>query len=152
MTKGPRRCIMMEKGVSAMKLGMWIFMLACNLLIPAVAIWYGRRFQRNPPGEPNAWFGYRTSRSMKSRDAWNFAQRKMGEVWGRWGLVMLPLAVLAQALTLLAPTAESMCMWSLAPTTAEVVLLLLSMIPVERALKENFDENGNRRYDKESLR
>lgn len=133
-----------------MKLGMWIFMLVCNLLIPAVAIWYGRRFQANPPKEPNAWFGYRTNRSMKSREAWNFAQRKMGEVWGRWGLVMLPLAVLAQALTLLCPDVEAMCMWSLPITVAEVAALLLSMIPVERALKENFDEHGRRRQ-KEDL-
>jgi hypothetical protein len=38
-----------------------------------------------------------------------------------------------------------MCLWSLPITAAEVVLLLLSMIPVERALKENFDEYGRRR-------
>lgn len=133
-----------------MKIGMWLFMLVCNLLIPAVAIWYGRRFERNPPKEPNAWFGYRTNRSMKSREAWNFAQRKMGEVWGRWGFVMLPLAVLAQALTLLCADLEAMCMWSLPITAAEVTALLLSMIPVERALKQNFDENGRRRKE-ESL-
>ena len=48
-----------------MKLGMWIFMLICNLLIPAAAVWYGRRFRADPPREPNAWFGYRTARSMK---------------------------------------------------------------------------------------
>ena len=129
-----------------MKLGMWVFMLVCNLQIPAVVIWYGRRFRANPPKEPNGVFGYRTTRSMKNRDTWNFAQRKMGQVWGRWGLVMLPLAVLAQALTLLAPDAESMCLWSLPITAAEVALLLLSMIPVERALKENFDESGRRLY------
>ena len=40
---------------------------------------------------------------------------------------------------------DGMCLWSLPITAAEVVLLLLSMIPVERALKENFDENGRRR-------
>lgn len=133
-----------------MKLGMWIFMLTCNLIIPAVAIWYGRRFQANPPREPNVWFGYRTNRSMKSQDAWDFAQRKMGQVWGWWGFVMLTLAVAAQALTLLATDVESMCLWSLPITVVEVVLLLLSMIPVERALKENFDDHGRRRQ-KEDL-
>ena len=128
-----------------MKLGMWTFLLICNLLIPAAAIWYGRRFRADPPKEPNAWFGYRTARSMKSRDAWSFAQRKMGEVWGRWGYTMvLPVAV-CQGLTLLCHTVDGMCLWSLPITAAEVVLLLLSMIPVERALKENFDEYGRRR-------
>ena len=127
-----------------MKIGMWVFMLICNLLIPAVAIWYGRRFQANPPKEPNGVFGYRTARSMKSREAWDFAQRKMGQVWGRWGFALLPLAVVGQALTLLCPDVEAMCMWSLPITVVEVVALLLSMIPVERALKENFDGNGRR--------
>ena len=128
-----------------MKIGMWMLMLVCNLIVPAVVIWYGRRFERNPPKEPNAWFGYRTARSMKSRDAWNFAQRKMGQVWGRWGLVMLPVVLACQGLTLLCPDVESMCLWSLPITAAEVVILLLSMIPVERALKENFDGNGRRK-------
>ena len=128
-----------------MKLGMWIFMLICNLLIPAAAVWYGRRFRASPPREPNAWFGCRTARSMKSRDAWNFAQRKMGEVWGRWGYAMVPPVLVCQGLTLLCPTVDGMCLWSLPITTAEVLLLLLSMIPVERALRENFDENGRRR-------
>ena len=128
-----------------MKLGMWTFMLICNLLIPAAAIWYGRRFRADPPKEPNAWFGYRTARSMKSRDAWSFAQRKMGEVWGRWGYAMVPPVLVCQGLTLLCPTVDGMCLWSLPITTVEVVLLLLSMIPVERALKENFDEYGRRR-------
>lgn len=131
-------------GGGLLKLGMWLFMLVCNLLIPAVVIWYGRRFQANPPREPNAWFGYRTNRSMKNQDTWDFAQRKMGEVWGRWGFVMLPLAVLAQALTLLAPDLGSMCLWSTLITAVEAALLLLSMIPVERALKKTFDKNGNR--------
>lgn len=129
-----------------MKIGMWVLMLICNLLIPAVTIWYGRRFQANPPKEPNGVFGYRTARSMKSRDAWNFAQRKMGEVWGRWGFVMAPPVVVCQALTLLCPTVEGMCLWSLPITVVEVAALLLSMIPVERALKENFDGNGRRLY------
>ena len=128
-----------------MKLVMWVFMLACNLIAPAVTIWYGRRFEKNPPKEPNAWFGYRTNRSMKNRDTWDFAQRKMGEVWGRWGFAMLPPVVVCQALTLLCPTVESMCMWSLAPTTVEVAALIVTIFLVERALKQTFDENGTRR-------
>ena len=128
-----------------MKLAMWVLMLVCNLLIPAVTVWYWQQFKKDPPKEPNAWFGYRTNRSMKNQDTWNFAQRKMGAVWGRWGLAMLPPAVVCQALTLLCPTVDGMCLWSIPITTVETALLLLSMIPVERALKQNFDENGVRR-------
>ena len=128
-----------------MKLGMWIFMLVCNLLIPVVMIFLGRSYLRKPPKERNSLYGYRTNRSMKNQDTWDFAQRKMGEVWQKVGLVMLPLAVLGQTLTLLCPTMESMCFWSLVPTAVEVVAMTATIFPVERALKQNFDKNGNRR-------
>lgn len=127
-----------------MKLAMWVFMLVCNLIVPAVMFFFGRRFLKKPPMERNNLYGYRTTRSMRNQETWDFAQRRMGEVWRKTGLVMLPLAVLGQALTLLAPTAESMCLWSLVPTSIEVVALATTIFPVERALKRNFDENGNR--------
>ena len=129
-----------------MRLAMWVFLLICNLIAPAVMIGFGRLFEKNPPREINAAFGYRTSRSMKNQDAWDFAQRYMGELWRKVGWAMLPLAVLGQVLTLLCPTMESMCLWSLAPVTAEVtVMLIATILLVERALKKNFDQNGTRR-------
>lgn len=129
-----------------MKLALWIFLLACNLIAPVVMIGFGRLFEKSPPGEINGMLGYRTSRSMKSQDAWDFAQRYMGKLWRKIGWTMLPLAALGQALTLLCPTLEAMCLWSIAPVALEVtVMLVATLVPVERALKQNFDENGIRR-------
>lgn len=128
-----------------MKLGMWIFMLVCNLLIPAVMIGIGRQYAVKPPCKSNGLSGYRTKRSMKNQDTWDFAQAYMGKVWRKVGWVLLPLTVLGQALTLLASDIESMCMWSLVPTTVEVVALVATIFPVERALKKTFDKEGNRR-------
>lgn len=128
-----------------MKLGMWVFMLVCNLIIPAVMAGFGRRFGNNPPKDINGIYGYRTSMSMKNQDTWDFAQRYMGETWQKAGWAMFPLAVVGQALTFWAPTVESMCLWSMAPTALEVVALAATIFPVERALRQTFDENGNRR-------
>ena len=127
-----------------MKLTMWVSMLAVNLLIPAMMIGFGLMLLKKPPSKVNGLVGYRTSRSMKNQDTWDFAQRYMGKVWWKWGWIMLPPVVLAQALTLLCPDVNSMCSWSLVPTTAETVVLMVSIIPVERALKQNFDRDGNR--------
>lgn len=133
-----------------MKLAMWVFMLVCNLIAPAAMIGFGRRFLKNPPKERNGLYGYRTARSMKSQGAWDFAQRYMGELWWKIGWALVPLAVLGQVLTLPCPTMESMCLWSIAPCAVEVtVMLIAALIPVERALKENFDENGRRRRKEE---
>ena len=127
-----------------MKLAMWGFMLAMNLLIPAVMIGFGRVMEKKPPKKINGIYGYRTSRSMKNQDTWDFAQRYMGEVWWKWGWIMLPPVVLAQALTLLCPDVQSMCRWSLVPTVTEVVVMAFIYFPVERALKRNFDKDGKR--------
>ena len=128
-----------------MKLGMWVFMLVMNLLIPAVMIGFGRMMEKKPPREINSIYGYRTSRSMKNQDTWDFAHEYCGRLWVKAGWALVPLAVVGQALTLLCPDVQSMCNWSLVPTTAETVVLAATIIPVERALKRNFDENGRRR-------
>ena len=127
-----------------MKLTTWVSLLVVNLLIPAVMIGFGRMMEKKPPKKVNGFYGYRTSRSMKNQDTWDFAQRYMGKVWWKWGWIMLPPVVLAQALTLLCPTVNAMCSWSLVPMTAELVVLMASISPVERALKQNFDGNGNK--------
>ena len=127
-----------------MKIAMWVFMLVCNLLIPATMIGFGRMFTKNPPREINSGFGYRTSRSMKNQDTWDFAHEYCGRLWNKAGWALVPLAVVGQALTLLCPTVESMCYWSLVPTVAEVVVMAAVYFPVERALKQNFDKDGNR--------
>ena len=127
-----------------MKWFMWVFMLVCNLLIPAAMIGHGRRFTKNPPKEINMGNGYRTNRSMKNQDTWDFAQLYCGKVWWKWGRGLIPLAVVGQGLTLLCPTVESMCYWSLVPTTVEVVVMTAIYFPVERALKQTFDKDGNR--------
>ena len=127
-----------------MKLAMWVFMLVCNLLAPAAIIGVGWLFKINPPREINSGFGYRTERSMKNQGTWDFAQLYSGKVCWTWGWVMVLLAVFGQALTLLCPTVDSMCNWSLVVTAAEVVELVVIIFPVERALKQNFDKDGNR--------
>ena len=127
-----------------MKLGMWVFMLVMNLLVPGVMVGFGLMYLKKPPGKVNGWVGYRTSRSMRNQDTWDFAHEYCGRLWWKWGWVLVPLAVLGQALTLLCPDVQSMCYWSLVPTTAETVVLMVSIIPVERALKRNFDKDGKR--------
>ncbi len=127
-----------------MKWFMWAFMLACNLIVPGVMLVFGRKFIKQPPKAINSTYGYRTSMSMKNQETWDFAHQTCGALWQRTGRAMVPFVVLAQGLLLLCPTTESMCLWSLVPTMLEVVVLVATIFPVERALKRNFDGNGMR--------
>ena len=128
-----------------MKLAMWVFMLAMNLLIPAAMIGCGRVMKKDPSGVVDSTFGYRTSRSMKNQETRDFANQYCGRLWVQWGRTLLIFAIPAQALTLLCPDVNSMCGWSSVLTIAETVVMAVIYFPVERALKQNFDENGRRR-------
>ncbi len=51
----------------------WLYMLAADLLLPLLMALLGRRFRTHPPKEINGVYGYRTARSMKSRETWDLS-------------------------------------------------------------------------------
>lgn len=125
-------------------MGFWLFCTASCLLVPAVMLYFGWRFLKKPPKHINSFYGYRTSRSMKNQQTWDFAHQVCGRLWFRWGLVLLPLSLLAM---LLVPgkDAEELGLWLMGVTVIQVVVLLGSIVPVERTLKKNFDQFGRKR-------
>lgn len=60
-----------------MGLFFWIF----DLLMPSVMVFFGLLFRSHPPPRINWVYGYRTSRSMKSLEAWDYAHRRLGRLW-----------------------------------------------------------------------
>ena len=76
----------------------WLFMLAMVLLIPGSMLLLGRRFAKNPPGEINGAFGYRTARSMRNRQTWEFAHAYSGRFWVRAGRPTLAVSLVWMAL------------------------------------------------------
>ena len=124
----------------------WIFVLAMDLLLPGVMIGFGREFMKNPPKEINPGYGYRTAMSSKNQDTWDFAQRKMGEVWYKWGKILLIpsalplLLVLGRDLATVGTVGAAICLWQLIP-------LLGSAAVVEWARKKSFDKNGKRKTE-----
>ena len=125
-------------------MGFWLFCTASCLLVPAVMLYFGWRFLKKPPKHINSFYGYRTSRSMKNQQTWDFAHQVCGRLWFRWGLVLLPLSLLAMLLVLGQDT-EELGVWLMWVTVIQVVVLLGSIVPVERALKKNFDQFGRKR-------
>ena len=126
-----------------MEIGFWFFMLVSLLLILAVMIGFGMVCKKNPPKNINSWYGYRTSRSMASQEAWDFAHQVCGRIWRRWGIAMLPVSVLL-LLPVFGRTVAVVGIWACILVTAQCVVLIATIFPVERALKENFDQFGHR--------
>ncbi len=136
-------------------MGLWFFHLIILLLIPATMIGFGLLWKKHPPKDINAVYGYRTSRSCKSQETWDFAHQAIGRLWRRWGLVLLA-ALPAFLLAALARQGWNPACFLDEPADADAWLLLVlvgvqlaviigSIFPVERALKTHFDSFGRPR-------
>lgn len=118
-------------------MGFWWFMFLCDLLIPFIMIISGRMMWKHPPKSINAVMGYRTKRSMKNMDTWNFAHDHCGRLWWRIGWAMLiPSAVIQlpfynSSENVIGTVGGILC-------TIQCLALIVSIFPTEIALKRNF--------------
>ena len=125
-------------------MGFWIFMLIIDLLTPFTMIGFGKYFLKTAPKEINAVFGYRTTMSMKNKDTWLFAHKYCGKIWYKAGLIMLPISFVIM-LFVIGRTKDMIGMVGGIVCFVQMIPLVGTIIPTERALKMNFDENGNRK-------
>ena len=121
----------------------WLYMLICDLLIPAVMLIFGIRFVKNPPKKINSFFGYRTSRSVRNQETWFYAHRYLGKLWKLLAPMLVVLAIVPMALTY-GKTNDEISAVGLIVCFVQLALLLFSLVPVERYLERTFDENGRR--------
>ncbi len=115
----------------------WLFLTAMDLLIPAIMVGIGTRFLKHPPKTINALYGYRTARSMKNQETWNFAHETCGRLWVRLGKLSFLPALLAAVLTF-GRGIETVSVVSVVVVTIQTLALIGSIFPVERALKRKF--------------
>ncbi len=108
-----------------------------SMFLPMIVIAItGFYFKNNPPKKINRMMGYRTKSSMKSQDAWDFAQVYSSSLLFNWSLA----GIVGMALQLY--TQKSMNPTSFAITS---ICLLLSIVAgvfyfTEKELKSNFGE------------
>ena len=108
----------------------WIFMLLVDLLIPAVMVFFGLRFEKKTPKPARSMFsfGYRTVMSMKSKETWDFAHKTVGKLYVIMGIILDTIGF----------TGMIICY-------VQIVGMLLPCIHTELALRRNFDKNGKRK-------
>ncbi len=122
----------------------WWFIFACDLLIPIMMLGFGRIMWKHTPKDINYIFGYRTTRSMKNIDTWKFAHDYCGRLWWKIGLIMLVPTVLVHIPFYhsdknMIGTVATILM------TIQIVVLIASIFPTERALKKTFNDDGTRK-------
>lgn len=125
-------------------MGLKIFIVILNFMIPVTMLFFGVKFRKHGPKNINGIYGYRTSMSMKNKETWEFAHQYCGRLWIKLGLVMLIITSIASGLVFMFDDN----VWGIIETvlvTAQTIILIASIFPVESALKKNFDKNGNRK-------
>ena len=93
------------------------------------------------PPEMSSVSGYRTKRSRKNPDTWKFANDYAGRLWWKTGWILILPTVLVQ-LPFLGSNTNEVGILSLVIVFVQLLILLLTGIPVENALKKNFPDDG----------
>lgn len=125
----------------------WLFMLIVGLIIPLSMVSLGKMFSTKAPKNINMFFGFRTAMSMKNQDTWVFAHKRIGNLWFRLGLGLLPLSVIPFLFVISKDTVTIGKLGTIV-VAVQLILMMGTIIPVEVALKKNFDKNGRRRQIK----
>lgn len=111
-----------------------------SLLIPVMILIFGVLLSKYPPGSPKALFGYRTIRSMKSQQNWDFAQKETGILWKRLGLIDIAAVFILDLLFARSGSVDLQVYGSLALVAAQLIPLVITFIIVERKLKDLDDK------------
>ena len=125
-------------------IGYYIYMLLTSLLIPVIMLVFGWIFHRQAPKKINVWYGYRSARSMKNEDTWVFAHQHIGRTWMLVGAVLLVISVIPM-IAVYGKDDDTVSVVSLVLLFVQMLPMIMSLIPTERALKRTFDENGIRK-------
>ena len=125
-------------------MGNWFMMLGFNLIIPAIMLGAGKLFSKDAPKDINWIFGYRTTMSMKNEDTWAFAHKVAGAFWLKWGWITLAITVVAMLL-ILNKSNEVISVVGCIVMFAQMIPLIAVIPHTEKALRNTFDKNGNRK-------
>ena len=96
------------------------------------------------PQKINGVYGYRTSRSMKNMDTWKFAHEYCGKLWWKLGWLVLIFSIFLQ-IPFYRSSEETVGIVSSAICVIQLMILILSIVPTEIALKKTFRDDGTRR-------
>ncbi len=123
---------------------MFWFIFVCDIIIPLMMMVAGYIMWKHTPKKINNFIGYRTSRSMQNTDTWKFAHEHCGKRWFVIGLVML-LPSIAVHIPFYNSTEDTLGVVCIIAMAIQLIALLASIFPTEKALKNTFNDDGTRK-------
>ena len=94
------------------------------------------------PKKINGIMGYRTKMSMINMDTWRFAHDHAGKLWWKVGIGLLGPTMLIH-IPFYGASDDTIGILSIIIIVIQLVFLIGSIFPTEKALKNNFNPVGN---------
>jgi len=104
-----------------------------HLLIGPLMLVLSLIFIKYPPKKPNSTYGYRTKRSMKSQEAWDFANQYSNQL-------LLKVAIITTIIQLITYLLLEPSQSILLAATVLVIGVIAVLPMTENRLKERFDD------------
>lgn len=122
-------------------MGFWIYMLFVASIIPLLMVGFGAYFRKKCPKNINPYFGYRTKRSMRNQETWQYAHKHCGNLLFVIGLIMLLLSYALMVVMLLTLNRDTATVGIYGGIICGIqcVVLIASGFLTEFALKKKFD-------------
>ena len=99
----------------------------------------GNIMYKHPPRNINGWIGYRTTRSMKNEETWQFAHHYCGRIWFKAGFILIIPTMIAM-MPFIHSNDDVIGLVSLIIEGIQLVVLFGTIAPVEAALKRKFED------------
>lgn len=108
-----------------------------NSLIPLIFILGGFITLKFPPKEINSLYGYRTARSMRSKEAWSAANRFASILMIAGGADLFFINLILYWMGI-----KNEIIWAAVMLIGVIAISVIVYFLTEKFLKENFDEDG----------
>ena len=125
-------------------MGFWFGMLGTVVLIPLLMIIIGAIFSKKAPKNINYVFGYRTARSMKNQETWEFSHLLLGKIWLKCGLISIVVSIIPMFFVL-NKCEDIIGNLGLVILYLQLAMMIITIIIIENSLRKTFDKNGNRK-------
>ncbi len=81
---------------------------------------------------------------MKNMDTWKFAHEYAGKLWWKLGMILIVPTILVH-LPFYGADDDTIGFFSIIVMIVQLIVLIVSILPTEKALKQNFNEDGTKR-------
>lgn len=108
-----------------------------SLILPLGIVLYGYLYKNVASNKLNYFFGYKTEKTQLSKETWEYANKRVGSIWMKLGLVYTAIVIIMLTFFPSQRTKPSFIVIALA--------LIVSIVPfpiVQKELEEKFDEEG----------